>query len=1225
MRKISKRIISFLLTLVMILTTGMSGIATESAKAADSETTVDGHFGFELIGGTNNSIEVKTSLPTDTPCKDFLTTDNGCEIDQTSNEVANIGYVAMKKAEDYRIVFVLNLNATLTSGQQYKLPAKALFGFTDGKKYYLDADYTFTWNGSAWSMEKTNEAFITVDGTEKEVVARKALTAGYTHDNLVQFNNFHDFGLSADNTSLGFSGTVLLDGVRVKDPKFIGYKSSISTICLNGIKHKGKILTIKKDSVIYYGDKAVVITETFNQRSTGTTQQDGSISYTWERVAEIPAERDTSFTMTYRWADANVLQFDTTLPVSARPANNNVELRMTSDTDVTQQPTAKLLDAEGTLVLTLTFNKSFANGQCYTLSKGTKLVGADATYELQQDHICWWDGSAWKAYRSDDNGATIRVAGVDYKVVGKLALNEDRHIAYQTENLVQIGNFANLDVPANSTQLSFSGTVFVNGLEAKNFKLYGYTGEGSKTIAFTDLPHANKVLTIMAGSVIYYNGKAAVVEKAFHAKYDEKTNTWTNAPWTEDGNTPIISGDTNVNCKVDSKDLVCLKNAQKNNVTVTPSLDITGDNQLTDIDLRCLRRILVGDNEWGALVEQTKEYMLAENKFNGGGEYITFADRPADPTNPEKIEEYKAAGFNTATVTGEYTMHETAHPTEYYVLMTTEEAEVDTTGKTCLELTFRSAESNTEKKYIQVSTNITSLPGEKSHDFLLRDMKDQNGNVHDVKLEISEGAPSISWVGLSEGDGIVNLTFNYSELFKYQDTYTLKAGTTLNIDGTAYILDKTYKFQYTNDYRVSIDNLDKAGLNVWIRNASNKKDYFTTDIMDLLELYKDVIDGVYAGDEPFTTAEVKDASNKYVGKEDLMTFEDINSMTDMFNKNFADKYFFINQVGIYGYNHYEVAPKATPTLSAYATFFDSYNKEVLKNVESNKTPLCFDLYPLGYDTRTTKYKYFGSGLNLERKQTWSVDKWKETGISPYYLITMLTVANKAKEQGNIFSYYIQAKNNVSETDEHPVRQLDSEKKASKNEISMQLYAGMACGATMYGYYLYNALPTGSESGMIDAQGNQTLLYGYVQSANKEALPFADVLKTFTWEGAEFITGTSNKNSEALQLVTDSGLSLLLDNTTDGVLTSASATDDILVGYYKKDGQDAYMIANYNDPKQVESKNTVTLNFGDCNCARVYYGTANGLTSKIVELKDGTFEWTLQPGGGCFVIPVKAAS
>ena len=116
-----------------------------------------------------------------------------------------------------------------------------------------------------------------------------------------------------------------------------------------------------------------------------------------------------------------------------------------------------------------------------------------------------------------------------------------------------------------------------------------------------------------------------------------------------------------------------------------------------------------------------------------------------------------------------------------------------------------------------MATNIPQLQNNSGYDFIL-------GDKHSIIWEKSEYAPAVGWCGLRKIDGIVYWTLNYNqgEVFKYQDTYTLKAGSELYIDDTTYVLDKTYKFEYTNDYRVSIENLDVAGLNVWIRTQVTK-------------------------------------------------------------------------------------------------------------------------------------------------------------------------------------------------------------------------------------------------------------------------------------------------------------------------------------------------------------------------------------------------------------------
>jgi hypothetical protein len=50
------------------------------------------------------------------------------------------------------IVLTFNFNSAFEVGQTYVLSAGSVFGFTDGNTYTLDANYTFTWDGSNWAM-----------------------------------------------------------------------------------------------------------------------------------------------------------------------------------------------------------------------------------------------------------------------------------------------------------------------------------------------------------------------------------------------------------------------------------------------------------------------------------------------------------------------------------------------------------------------------------------------------------------------------------------------------------------------------------------------------------------------------------------------------------------------------------------------------------------------------------------------------------------------------------------------------------------------------------------------------------------------------------------------------------------------------------------------------------------------------------------------------------------
>ena len=111
-------------------------------------------LGFQLRYGTANLIQLNTNLPKETPCVNFLTTDNGCVIDERANQYQRIGWIGMDQA-DGTVILTLHFNAAFKAAQTYFLSAGSIFGFTDGNSYVLDKDYTFTFDGSSWLVNET--------------------------------------------------------------------------------------------------------------------------------------------------------------------------------------------------------------------------------------------------------------------------------------------------------------------------------------------------------------------------------------------------------------------------------------------------------------------------------------------------------------------------------------------------------------------------------------------------------------------------------------------------------------------------------------------------------------------------------------------------------------------------------------------------------------------------------------------------------------------------------------------------------------------------------------------------------------------------------------------------------------------------------------------------------------------------------------------------------------
>ena len=156
MKNWKKRLIALFMAIALVVTMFPNSMGVSEVEAAQ---TVDGTLEFAYRYGTNTLIQMNTNLPASTTLKDFLVGDNGCNIDESASAHL-VGYISMANA-DGTIVLTFNFNDAFTAGQTYILKKGSVFGFTDGKKYALDKDYTFTWDGSNWTMPTVTNYSVT--------------------------------------------------------------------------------------------------------------------------------------------------------------------------------------------------------------------------------------------------------------------------------------------------------------------------------------------------------------------------------------------------------------------------------------------------------------------------------------------------------------------------------------------------------------------------------------------------------------------------------------------------------------------------------------------------------------------------------------------------------------------------------------------------------------------------------------------------------------------------------------------------------------------------------------------------------------------------------------------------------------------------------------------------------------------------------------------------------
>ena len=282
------------------------------------------------------------------------------------------------------------------------------------------------------------------DGSVKTVQNKVELEAGYTANGVVQFLNVYNFGVKADDTALGFEGTVMLDGEIVHSPLFVGYPAN-TTIALKA-PHQGRVLTIMKDSVIYYGDSAVVVSKTFNAIWDGSE---------WKAVSEIPEPPEKQY-ITLADGTTRELMAAVTL-VPGYTLDSLIQFPDIYDFGAPADSTP--IGFEGTVLLqgaevadpvitgylnstTIGLEKLNHKGKVVTILEGAIFYNDTAAVKVKSTFNAKWDGEKWVAVDEipEPEQPQEGIVGFEYR--------------YGTNNLIQV----NTDLPPSSPMLRSMAT-----------------------------------------------------------------------------------------------------------------------------------------------------------------------------------------------------------------------------------------------------------------------------------------------------------------------------------------------------------------------------------------------------------------------------------------------------------------------------------------------------------------------------------------------------------------------------------------------------------------------------------------------------------------------------------------------------------------------------------------------------------------------------------------------
>lgn len=220
---------------------------------------------------------------------------------------------------------------------------------------------------------------------------------------------------------------------------------------------------------------------------------------------------------------------------------------------------------------------------------------------------------------------------------------------------------------------------------------------------------------------------------------------------------------------------------------------------------------------------------------------------------------------------------------------------------------------------------------------------------------------------------------------------------------------------------------------------------------------------------------------------------------------------------------------------------------------------------------------------------------KTDSVSTTHLANLALLANNCKNGGYDLRTFVYSSIDGS-----------SEQRAIKTEqdLSFQVYSNLAFGATDITYFTYG--------GLVDRNTLQpTSLAACAEKVNNGVLAFGKEYRKYKWQGVKTVdVGATNKGFTILHNVVS-------DVSVDGL--SITATQDALAGVFKDDdGNDAYIVMNYNDPSDLSTVGTVTMTFEGVSQVIVY---SNG-NKTVRDLTDGKLELDLKAGEGTFIIPVR---
>ena len=229
-------------------------------------------------------------------------------------------------------------------------------------------------------------------------------------------------------------------------------------------------------------------------------------------------------------------------------------------------------------------------------------------------------------------------------------------------------------------------------------------------------------------------------------------------------------------------------------------------------------------------------------------------------------------------------------------------------------------------------------------------------------------------------------------------------------------------------------------------------------------------------------------------------------------------------------------------------------------------------------------------------------------------------AHRAKQDGLPFWYTLCTSGHWT-TDGRYVTPTDK-------ELRWQMLLGMTYGAENLTHYVLTSPDEGDDNMLQYASWQPTEIYDYVKQVNQEFLTWDDIYMSYEWVGTAALDADSETKWGNLML-TSLEYTLSFDQT--GILTGAQSNEDLLIGVFQRDGENAYMVTNAGSAamseywyrysfEMADAQVTLQLAEGNYQCAAVIN---RGQISYVPVSEDHTVNISVPAYDGVFVIPVAA--